>query len=269
MKIHFLSDLHLEFGKMRKSYCPPAEADVVVLAGDIGVGLQGIDWALNTFEIPIVFVAGNHEFYSQRTMQEFLREARAKADADDRMYFLENESIWIDGVRFAGATLWTDFAAVPGMKPEFAMQRAQDRMTDYQRITLETRQATQVYRSKRRQPRFTPRMALARHQESRDFLEREFRELPPGEQLVVVTHHAPSAQSLPYREAHSPLDAAYVSNLEEVVANSGADLWIHGHIHCARDYVIGNTRVVSNCRGYSDSGPDAAPGFRMDAMVEI
>jgi predicted phosphodiesterase len=269
MKIHFLSDLHIEFGKMRKDYQPPAEADVVVLAGDIGVGLQGIDWAIKTFEVPAVYVPGNHEYYGQRPMQSFLREAREKAGASEHLYFLENESVWIDGVCFAGATLWTDFAAVPGLPAEYAMNQAQQRMTDYQAITIETRQATQVYRSRKRQPRFTPRMALARHQESRDFLEREFRELLPGEKLVVVTHHAPSPQSLLYREAIAPVDAAYVSNLESLVANSGADLWIHGHLHSANDYVIGNTRVVSNCRGYADVGVDAAPGFKLDAIVEI
>lgn len=269
MKIHFLSDLHLEFGKMRKHYQPPEGTDVVVLAGDIGVGLMGIDWAIKTFDVPIVYVAGNHEYYSQRTMQSFLREAREKAEADDRLYFLENESVWIDGVRFAGATLWTDFAVVPGMDPEFAIQRAQQYMTDYQAIMIETRQATQVYRSRKRQPRFTPRMALARHHASRDFLEREFKELLPGEKLVVVTHHAPSPQSLIDREAVAALDAAYVSDLDTLVANSGVHLWIHGHLHHANDYVIGNTRVVSNCRGYADIGPDAAPGFRLDALVEI
>lgn len=269
MKIHYLSDLHLEFGTMRRSYQPPTEADVVVLAGDIGVGLQGIDWALKTFEVPVVYIAGNHEFYSQRTMEEFLRSARAKAEGEGRLHFLENESVWIDGVRFAGATLWTDFEVVHGATREQVMAYVQQRMMDYQAITIETRQATQVYRSRRRQPRFTPRMALARHQESRDFLEREFRDLLPGEKLVVITHHAPSLKSLDDGEALNLVDGAYVSDLDALVEKSGAALWIHGHVHVAMDYVIGNTRVVSNCRGYADVGVDAAPGFRLDAIVEI
>lgn len=269
MRIHFLSDLHIEFGKMRKDYQPPADADVVVLAGDIGVGLMGIDWALKTYDIPIVYVAGNHEFYSQRTMQALLREAREKAEADSRLHFLENESAWIDGVRFAGATLWTDFEVVQGATRDRVMAYVQQRMTDYQAITIETRQATQVYRSRRRQPRFTPRMALARHQESRDFLEREFRDLQPGEKLVVVTHHAPSPKSLDDSEGRNLVDGAYVSDLDSLVEKSGADLWIHGHVHAVKDYAIGVTRVVSNCRGYADAGPDAASGFRIDAMVDV
>ena len=63
MKIHYLSDLHLEFGKMPKNYRVPAGTDVVVLAGDIGVGLAGLHWALLAFDCPVVYVAGNHEHY--------------------------------------------------------------------------------------------------------------------------------------------------------------------------------------------------------------
>ena len=267
MKIHYLSDLHLEFGKMPKSYQAPAGTDVVVLAGDIGVGLMGIEWALKTFEVPIVYVAGNHEFYGQRTMQAFLREARAKAEASDRLHFLENESVWIDGVTFAGATLWTDYAAVPGMNQDFVLRRVQETMTDFRAITVETRSAGQVYRSRKRQPRFTPRMAIARHHESLAFLDQEVEDLMPGEKLVVVTHHAPSPQSLPYHQAHSAIDAAYVSNLELFVNDSGAALWIHGHLHNAVDYMIGDTRVLANCRGYV--GEALCEDFRIDATVEI
>jgi predicted phosphodiesterase len=64
MRIRVLSDLHLEF---REWNPPKADADVVVLAGDIHVGVKGIEWARRSFPaIPIVYVPGNHEFYVRR-----------------------------------------------------------------------------------------------------------------------------------------------------------------------------------------------------------
>ena len=36
----------------------------------------------------------------------------------------------------------------------------------------------------------------------------------------------------------------------EVLASAGARLWLHGHTHAPRDYVVGTTRVVCNPRGY-------------------
>ncbi len=61
MKLHILSDLHTEFSDFE---APETDADVVVLAGDIGVGTGGIEWAAGQFpDVPVVYVPGNHEFY--------------------------------------------------------------------------------------------------------------------------------------------------------------------------------------------------------------
>ena len=61
MKLHILNDLHIEF----EEFAPPATgADVVVLAGDIGVGMDGLRWAKARFsDTPVIYVPGNHEFY--------------------------------------------------------------------------------------------------------------------------------------------------------------------------------------------------------------
>jgi predicted phosphodiesterase len=105
MKIHVLSDLHLEFAPFA-----PAEtdADVVVLAGDIWNGGKGIVWARDTFRNQeIVYVAGNHEFYGthwERLPENCQRMARACG-----VHFLENAQVEIGGVRCLGASLWVDF----------------------------------------------------------------------------------------------------------------------------------------------------------------
>jgi len=61
MKLHILNDLHIEF----EDFAPAdIDADVVVLAGDIGVGTEGLRWADDRFpDKPVIYVPGNHEFY--------------------------------------------------------------------------------------------------------------------------------------------------------------------------------------------------------------
>jgi hypothetical protein len=105
-KIRVLSDLHLEF----QDWVPPkSDADIVVLAGDIHVGVHGIEWARRRFPLtPVVYVPGNHEYYggSLQAVREELY-ARGKCLGVD---VLDGRKSVIGGVRFLGATLWTDFA---------------------------------------------------------------------------------------------------------------------------------------------------------------
>jgi len=109
MKLLVLSDLHLEFAPFVPEPAAVAAADVVVLAGDISPGTKAIAWARQAFPgKPVVYVAGNHEFYrcDWDKLPGALREEAKKHD----VHFLENEAVTIEGVRFVGATLWTDFA---------------------------------------------------------------------------------------------------------------------------------------------------------------
>jgi hypothetical protein len=63
------------------------------------------------------------------------------------------------------------------------------------------------------------------------------------------------------------LSAAYASNLDELVAASRAKLWIHGHTHRPTNYWIGDTRVISNPRGYPVRA--IAPGFDPGFVLEL
>jgi len=84
---------------------------------------------------------------------------------------------------------------------------------------------------------------------------------------VVVTHHAPSLKSIEEQYRGQSLSAAYASDLDDVVAGSGAVLWIHGHTHSSADYLLGNTRVVCNPRGYAPH--DLNHWFKDDLVIEI
>ncbi|OIQ97603.1 calcineurin-like phosphoesterase superfamily domain protein [mine drainage metagenome] len=284
MKLHILSDLHFEFGKWPKSVdVNEIDADVTVLAGDIGVGLQGIQWAL-AIDRPVIYVMGNHEFYGQRPMDYLWRKAREKI-ADTHVHLLENESVLIDDprhpgdrVRFFGAMLWTDFCILGAEQQEECMRHASQTMSDYSAMYVSRRGGVisePGFASSHQGDRLTPRKTLSLHHESRDYLERElsrnadpFVVMDTVTKTVVVTHHAPSAKSLLDQQAFAYSDAAYASHLDHLVRE--ADLWIHGHTHVPVDYRIGNHRsgrVVSNPRGYV--GHAAVEEFDPSFVVEV
>jgi hypothetical protein len=66
---------------------------------------------------------------------------------------------------------------------------------------------------------------------------------------VVVTHHLPLRQSIHPRYSQSDLNAAFASDLGDMMGPP-VSLWVHGHTHESFDYVVNGTRVVCNPRGY-------------------
>lgn len=281
MKLHVLSDLHFEFGKWPKGIdVNVIAADVTILAGDIGVGLDGLQWAL-TIQRPVIYVMGNHEFYGQRPMKDLWRKAREKVEGT-HVHLLENESILIDDprhpgerMRFLCATLWTDFAILGDDRQQECMDDAAREMTDYNTIYVSRRGhavGEPGFTTRHQGDRLTPRKTLSFHQESRSILEKELARPPDPEgaleswrKTVVVTHHAPSALSLADQHATAPLDAAYASTLDQLVGQ--VDLWVHGHTHVPVDYRIGTGRVVSNPRGYAGRG--VVPEFNPTFVIEV
>lgn len=247
MKLHILSDLHNEFDEYQPAN---VEADVVILAGDIDVKGRAIDWAKQQFpDTPVVYVMGNHEYYKSAWPKQ-LDEMRTQS-AKSLVHVMDNDHIKIEGVNFLGCTLWTDFnlfgsAHVDGYQ-------AGTSMNDYKKIRVSPR-----FR------RLTPNDTVRLHRQSLAWLKDKAKEFA-GEPVVIVTHHAPSAKSLPAHAIDDDLSTAYASNLEDFVATSQARLWVHGHIHSSVDYVVGHTRVMCNPRGY----PDEDTGFNSNLIIEV
>lgn len=236
MKILVLSDLHNEF----HPFVPPdlGGIDVVVLAGDIDIGTKGVEWANRAFpSCPVVMVLGNHEFY-RGVHHKVLAECREAAAP--HVHLLECDEVMIDGVRFLGTTLWTDFGLFGLEKRVWAVLDAQAAMTDYKLIRVH---AEGRYR------RMRPADTIRLHREARRWLAERLAD-PPRDpaRTVVVTHHAPHPGSLVPAYAHDPCSAAYVSDLTELMGRSA--LWIHGHTHTSFDYSVSGTRVICNPRGY-------------------
>ena len=245
-RLHVLSDLHREFAS---HHAEAVDADVVVLAGDIDHGLKGLDWARASFpHLPIVYVAGNHEYYGE-ALPKLTDELRTRAASLD-IAFLENEVADVAGMRFVGCTLWTDLELF-GPHPWVA-DAVLNAMVDYRSIRVSPQ-------FRRLRPGDTVRL----HRESRQWLLDAVG--APGRKTIVVTHHAPSARALSPRYATDPVSAAYASNLDALVEALAPALWIHGHTHCCVDYTIGVTRVVSNQRGYRDEDI----GFVPDLVIEV
>lgn len=239
MKLWLFSDLHLEVADLRQPLAIP-DADVCVVAGDLcRAPANGVHWLAKhvAHAMPCVYVAGNHEFYKE-SIQEGLEDGRNTAAGFPDVHFLENDSVIIDGVRFIGATLWTDYR-IEG-HPDLAMVYARERMNDYRLI------------AKQRNPwqRFVPETSFRMHQESRLFLDSALKADPIT--TVVVTHHLPHAGSIPPRFKGDLLNAAFASDLSKVIEDGRPALWVHGHTHDSCDYQVGSTRILCNPRGYDD-----------------
>lgn len=254
MRILILSDLHLEVWRgaamqakelleASKPDLDKSRPDVVVLAGDIDTGDRAVAWADQAFpDLPVIYVNGNHEAYGQKLDVLKVRLVEACASTG-HIHFLDKSELVIGNVRFLGATLWTDFQLLgPDGAPE-AMQAAASGINDYRKIRL----AKAGYR------KIKPLDVAQWHWEDRIWLHARLSETFKGA-TVVVTHMAPSAQSVPEKYKRQPLSASFASNLEALV--SKADLWVHGHVHESMDYGVGRARVVCNPLGYPLRGSD-------------
>lgn len=248
MKLQILSDLHIEFAPYE---IVDTDADVVILAGDIHLGDKGFTWAReNIKNKEVIYILGNHEFYKEATPRLF--DKLYEETKGTNIQVLENQSISIDGIRFLGCTLWTDFELLDNLDVSIASAKIQ--MTDYRKIRISPQ-----YR--KIQPSFT----VVWHKQSKHWLKKEI-EKYKGENIVVVTHHAPSINSIPIEDRKDPLSAAFASDMIDFISSSKIKLWVHGHIHTAFDYCIGKTRVICNPLGYPD---EPRRGFNPALTVEI
>ncbi len=257
MKIHAVSDLHLEMSNLRPH--PASDTvDVIVLAGDIWKKDHGIAWArANWPDKRIVYVAGNHEFYgsNRKDVLAMMRIAARQYGVD----FLENDELIIDGehesVRFLGATLWTSFEL-------FGLEQKRNAMFDGQRALNDFRVIFEG------EWHFSAQDSINLHQESVKWLEMKLKREPFDGATVVVTHHAPSWESVVPKYRHDLVSACFASRLDHLLGFS--ELWLHGHTHSSLDYMVGDTRVVCNPRGYSRYDRDVEnTGFDPALVLDV
>ena len=248
MKIQVISDLHQEFGASKLSF---DNADLIVFAGDINIGTKGIEWMVSKLpKVPIVYVLGNHEYY-KGAYPKTLRKIQEIAEKSN-VYVLENESVEIDGVKFHGATLWTDFSLFGD--PRYYGVLCQQKMNDFKRI--------------RRDPSYSKLRSIDVyniHKISLRWLEASLQS-SSAHVDIVVTHHAPSIKSIPSRYKEDPVSSAYASDLEDLILKYNPKYWIHGHIHEPKRYSIGATEIISNPHGYID---EPYNGYNKELILNV
>ena len=265
MKLQIFSDLHCDVAPT-KPISIGDDVEVVAVAGDIAEGIKNSFAALRRIvpeAISIVFVMGNHEFY-RRFIGTELETART-IGPDYNIRVVENEVAVVSGIRFAGATTWTDYRLFGANNATAAMNAARTGMNDHRLIGWK----------KDPWERFRPQEALLLHAASRRFLAEAL--ATPGPPMVVLTHHAPHIRSVPDRYKADILTPAFASDLSDLLVlpemdvrtGSSAEpsalesppgvLWVHGHVHSSVDYRIGATRVVANPHGYGGENPAFDP----------
>jgi hypothetical protein len=210
----------------------------------------------------------NHEGY-QDSLFAMIAESRKQAEVASKsgkapLRYLERETWFltaIDGtpVRIIGATLWTDFELF-GAETRFkAIAHAYERNIDYLYIK---RQGGELGGRRRVEPDDTSLF----HRLTKDYFAEALTQAFDGI-TIVVTHHAPSARSLPDHERDDFLAACYASHLDAFIEEFQPELLVHGHVHESNDYRIGRTRIVSNPRGYAPG--HANPSFDPAFVVEV
>jgi len=277
MKFHILSDLHNEF--LRHSGPLPShpwsgsladtDADVIVLAGDVDVGLHGVEWMIDEAERlarPIVYVLGNHEFYLQEYFS--LKRAIIERCENTRVHVLDCGCVEfpdataagrrVSGVRILGATLWTDYLGDPGLRmpQDLAMYYASSKLADHRAIR---------YRDGEQDLPFHPLHALSLHQREKHWLLSSLA-TPFSGKTLVVSHHAPHPCCSHPGFPNNPLGPAFFSDLESVLRAFQIDLWVYGHTHANFDGEVCGTRVVCNQAGYPGERVD---GFDAGFVVEL
>ena len=262
MKIAVCSDLHLEFGTIELKNTEGA--DVLILSGDLMIaedldrhpGDRGPyapveshryinssiyrDFLDNVnCEFPrVIYVDGNHEFYGGKWVKS-LEVLHKTMENYPNVFFLERETLKVDDITFIGSTLWTDMNKYDPL----TLHATRDMMNDYRVITNDEKGYTKL----------RPSHTAERHRKSLDYIRQIVAE-KHDEKFVVVGHHAPSKLSTHPNYANDQImNGAYSSDLSEfIMDHPQIKLWTHGHTHHTFDYILGETRIVCNPRGYKN-----------------
>ena len=263
MRIALYSDLHRECATQESQLWEPPtlDVDVVILAGDIGINTRGLAWASSVFQQPVIYVAGNHEYYDAQLgmLAEMQKPEWEHAD----VHFLERRTFELAGVRFLGCTLWSGFDLHGTAKADAYMTIARCDINDYWMIGAKG--------GKRLEPRDTQKL----HRIAVRWLEAELAKPFEGK-TVVVTHFAPHRDCVAPKHQDSTVSPYFVTDLSRLMIKHKIDVWCHGHTHTNNDFVAENgCRVVSNQLGYPGElartygGIKFDTGFRNDFVIDL
>lgn len=255
MRVKVLSDLHLEgkqgYNNKFNDWAQNNDEDVLVLAGDIAVGPLQVGQAITYFKNcgfrEILYTAGNHELYHHsRSDFNLLRASVVEAGA----HFLDaNEIIKIQDVSFFGGTLWTCFGYDP-----IATSTAMRYINDF-RVVKD----------------WTPAKAIKEFERQSQFIKHAY-ETTKGKKCIV-THFLPATECVAERyksdNVEFLLNKYFANDLGSWIETLEDTTWLFGHTHDSMDFMINNTRLVSNPLGYTrEVIPDFAK-FNPNKVIEL
>lgn len=252
MKIRIASDIHWEFDhRGGKEFWTPSELPddketVLILAGDLWWGNLSIK-VIRTFNErfkKVLVVLGNHDYWHQdKSINMVLLDYWKGLEHLDNVELLDKDPVIVDGVTFIGCTLWTDFNFG---NPKVMADSANVMVADYSNIK-----------------HFNPQIWEMENAANFLMIHEAVKKADP---VVVVTHHSPSSMSVHSRFKGSPDNYYFHSDYDEyIMDNPNIKLWVHGHMHNFSDYMIRQTRVVANPKGY----PYENPHFREDLVINL
>ena len=226
----------------------------------------------------VLYVAGNHEHY-HGDFGTTLTELKRKLESYTNLHVLDKETFELGNYVFYGSTLWTDMNRNDPLTLEYIRHSMNDfriianstRKT-YRKVPLYEKDSEGQYvrddkgsliqsgmKMKEEDSVFSPQDAVDEHVQSLAALELAYDNMDSSKTMVVVGHHTPTHKSCHPRYAHEDLmNGGYHSNLSEFILDRPKiKLWTHGHTHDDFDYMVGDTRVVCNPRGYIGHEPRA------------
>ena len=256
MKIILYSDLHLEFGKKFK---PPSDrdADLMILAGDIVTfnNLDPLTDFLSEWEKPVLYVAGNHEYYSKKPksidlynklFQEYI------CNSTKEIVWLRDSCYSFDDYEFFGGTMWTDFKD----SDIDAMRYAKYNMNDYRMIWNEGRN-------------LMPGDTIGFHEEFKGKLV-SFLRRNREKKKVIISHHAPVINPKSIHKGSYLEPAFNASDIEEIIKRYKPNYWFYGHTHECDNQIVGRTQIISNQSGYPKiNGEYECKGFNPEGAINL
>ena len=257
MNIFPVSDVHLEFRDYDPA-CIPSTADdrdntILVMAGDITMLSQPLHFLHDLADRfnRVIWVPGNHEYYTGDVVysSEQARDWIRSEGLSDKVHFLDDDAVVIDGVAYCGATAWTDFN--DSISAAF---EAKYRMNDFALI-------------ERAGKPLTIEFMVNSHLGARQFFDSCIDRFPDNK-VVCVSHHGlhPDVIDPQRHSSRSLLNYAYASNAAVQMGWLGlVDLFISGHTHHCVDYNVEGSRFVANCLGY----PCERTGFDPNLRIKV
>ena len=255
LRCKLISDIHVEFG-FDYTLIKNRGEDVLVLAGDVGVGTKMTAPVLQYFSevFPhVVYVFGNHEFYNN-DFQLVKGAIKTKLRNHPNVHILDREAVMIEGIKFIGATLWSSF----NNRDIFLMQELTRYISDFHVIQNGDK-------------RFMPVDAADQHDLDWGYIQAEV--AATEGKCVVVTHFLPSWQCIaPEYRGETRINHYFATELGNTIVDmKNVPLWMFGHTHTPTDNTIGDTRCVCNPYGYHNKEIRIvdATDPRLNAIFEV